>query len=220
MASHENNTTQVCYFCGVPATSEDHLPPSCIFPDPKPNNRISVPSCELHNSAQSKEDEYFRWFVATASGESQVAEALIKDKVVRQFRQKPKLLQAIMKHSRYAEIKTPSGLYLGKAPAFEFKRDRIQSVITRITKGFFCHFYGERLPDNYVIKDFLLNPQLDEVQKFLLLQIPLHEIGTGVFSFRFQSDISDPNFTAWLYMFYDRTLIATLTDKRLLGNGS
>jgi hypothetical protein len=209
-----------CYYCGAEAVSEDHLPPSCIFPDPKPSNRISVPSCKKHNSSQSKEDEYFRWFVASASGESPVAEALIRDKVVRQFQKKPKLLRAILKHSGYVDVKTPSGIYVGKEPAFQFQRDRIQSVITRITKGFFYHFYGRRLPDNYFVNDFMLNPQLDDVQKYLLTQIPLHEIGTDVFSFRFESDHTDPNFTAWFYMFYDKTLIATFTYKRPVGNSS
>ncbi|MGA2624768.1 MAG: hypothetical protein ABSF91_12990 [Bacteroidota bacterium] len=210
----------LCYYCGEQATSEDHLPPSCIFPDPRPTNRISVPSCEQHNSAQSKEDEYFRWFVATASAESPIAEALIKDKVVRQFQKRPKLLRAILKRSGWIDIHTPSGIYLGKAPAFEFKRDRIQSVITRITKGFFYHFYGKHLPDNYAVWDFLLNPQLNEEQKSVLFHTPLHEIGGETFRFRFSRDNDDPYFTAWLYMFYDRTLITTITDKRPLGNGS
>lgn len=209
-----------CYYCGIPAVSEDHLPPSCIFPDPKPTDRISVPSCRQHNSAQSKEDEYFRWFIATVSGESPIAEALIKDKVVRQFRKKPKLLRTILKHRGYVDVKTPSGIYLGKKPAFIYKRDRIQSVITRITKGFFFHFYKERLPENYVVEDFQLNPRLDEVQEFLLSKIPLYEIGNGVFSFKFQRDTDDPYFTAWLYMFYDRTLIATYTDKSTFGMAS
>ncbi|MBI4549077.1 MAG: hypothetical protein HY707_13925 [Ignavibacteriae bacterium] len=219
MPAQKNDSTKICYYCGAPAASQDHLPPSCIFPDPKPSNRISVPSCDQHNSAQSREDEYFRWFVATASGESPIAEALIKDKVVRQFQERPKLLRAILKHSGWIDVHTPSGIYVGKTPLFEYDRPRVQSVITRITKGFFYHFYGERLPDNYVVWDFLLNPQLDEEQKSILFQTPLHEIGGEVFSFRFQRDLDDPYFTAWLYMFYDQTLIATLTEKRPLGNG-
>jgi len=203
-----------CYYCGLPADSKDHLPPSCIFPDPKPTNLIHVPSCHNHNSAQSKEDEYFRWFVATASGESPIAEALIKDKVVRQFKERPKLLRTILQHSGYVDAETHSGIYLGKRPAFKFERNRIQSVITRITKGFFYHFYKQRLPDNYAVYDFWLNPPIDDVQDFIVSRIPLNEIGKGVFSFRFEQDVDDPYFTAWLYMFYDRTLITTFTDRQ------
>lgn len=210
----------LCYYCGAPSTSKDHLPPSCIFPDPKPSNRISVPSCDQHNSVQSKDDEYFRWFITTASGTNPVARAHIEDKVVRQFKKRPKLLRAILKRSGYIDVQSPAGIFLGKKPVFEFQRDRIQSVISRITRGFFFHFFGERLPDDYIVKEFMLNPILDEVQKILLSQIPLNEIGNGVFSFRYQRDISDPYFTAWLYRFYDCTLITTLTDKRVIGNGS
>lgn len=211
---------QSCYFCGAPAVSSDHLPPSGIFDKPKPGNRIEVPSCDIHNSQQSMDDEYFRWFVATASAENPKAEALIKGKVVSQFNQRPKLLQTIMKHSRIIDLKTPSGIYLGKSPAFEYRRDRIQNVITRMTKGFFLHFYNERLPDNYSVENYLLNPKLDDVQKYLLLKLPIHEIGGDVFSFRFERDHSDKYFSVWFFMFFDKTLIVSLTKEARLTSHS
>ena len=51
--------------CSQIATSKEHVPPVCLFPEEKDiktsifrNNLITVPSCELHNSKKSKDDEF------------------------------------------------------------------------------------------------------------------------------------------------------------------
>ena len=57
-----------CYWCGVDATSKEHVPPKCLFPEDKDiqkiahdtfrKNLITVPSCDAHNLEKSHEDEY------------------------------------------------------------------------------------------------------------------------------------------------------------------
>ena len=56
---------QRCYICGAPATSKEHVPPQCLFPEKKDigtekfrKDLITVPSCELHNTNKSKDDEF------------------------------------------------------------------------------------------------------------------------------------------------------------------
>lgn len=51
--------------CDQPATSREHVPPACLFPEEKDirtslfrNNLITVPSCDLHNSKKSTDDEF------------------------------------------------------------------------------------------------------------------------------------------------------------------
>jgi hypothetical protein len=45
-----------CYFCGKIANSKEHLPPKQIFKGFR-LNRITVPSCDKHNTSKSGEDE-------------------------------------------------------------------------------------------------------------------------------------------------------------------
>lgn len=45
-----------CYFCGNDATSREHVPPKQMFRD-FPCDKITVPSCELHNTEKSNQDE-------------------------------------------------------------------------------------------------------------------------------------------------------------------
>ena len=49
-----------CVYCGErDATTEDHIPPKCLFGLPLPSTLIKVPSCFQCNST-SRDDEYFR----------------------------------------------------------------------------------------------------------------------------------------------------------------
>jgi len=56
---------ETCYMCEAPATSREHVPPLCIFPESKDlesgenlrKDLITVPSCDRHNSKKSKDDE-------------------------------------------------------------------------------------------------------------------------------------------------------------------
>ena len=55
-----------CYMCTSAATSVEHVPPRCLFPEQKDlpigvdlrKQLITVPSCDIHNSRKSKDDEY------------------------------------------------------------------------------------------------------------------------------------------------------------------
>lgn len=55
---------RVCYRCGATATSDEHVPPKCLFPEQKDikidlrKNLITVPSCDEHNSKKSDDDEF------------------------------------------------------------------------------------------------------------------------------------------------------------------
>src|SRR5438105_2116110 len=53
--------TPACVYCGErDATTEDHIPPRCLFGLPLPSTLIKVPSCFRCNNGASKDDEYFR----------------------------------------------------------------------------------------------------------------------------------------------------------------
>jgi hypothetical protein len=62
---HQVNSHQQCYRCDNLATSREHVPPKCIFPERKDtagqdfrDSLITVPSCDAHNSKKSADDEF------------------------------------------------------------------------------------------------------------------------------------------------------------------
>jgi hypothetical protein len=206
-----------CYFCGAAATSRDHLPPKTIFDDPKPTNLVTVQSCDLHNSQQSKDDEYFGVIVKTASAKNPVAEKLIFGGVVKRFLRRPKLLLSLLEKSRQVELRTPSGLIIGKAPAFEYDRSRISNVVTRMTRGFYFKFCGSRLPNNCSVKVFQINPKLPDTILGVMAAATIHVIVPHVFAYKFVQLPSDPYFSVWFFLFYDQTLIVSFTHKNTGG---
>jgi hypothetical protein len=222
MSLSVNNKTRrdICYFCGAPATSNDHLPPDNTFGDTKPLNLITVPSCDAHNNLQSIDDEYFGIIIKMASAKSPVAESMIKDKVARGFWRRPALLRSLLKKSRVVTLTTPAGLVVGTAPGIEVNQSRIATVLTRMTRGFFFKFCGQRLPDNYEVNVFPINPVLDDVAKYFLARVPLNDFAPGVFSFKYQQDNNDPFISVWFFMFYEKTLLVSLTIKQDPSNGS
>lgn len=77
------NKDEVCYWCGSLATSREHVPPKCLFPEEKDmkglfdksfrNNLITVPSCDKHNMKKSYEDEYLMACLSGVVGNNDVA---------------------------------------------------------------------------------------------------------------------------------------------------
>lgn len=74
---------ELCYWCGKPATSREHVPPKCLFPERKDlkgidendyrKNLITVPSCDIHNLRKSNDDEYLLVCLASRVGNNAAA---------------------------------------------------------------------------------------------------------------------------------------------------
>lgn len=203
-----------CYLCGEPATTREHIPPKSIFPGPRPLDLITVPACESCNRTASKDDEYFRWLVATAAADEPTAQAVVETKVLPQFRRRPALLQEIMKNAVWrAEVRSPGGIILGYKPGFRIDRPRVQRVVNRVVRGLFLRHAGRRLPSGYDVRRFVMNPRLNEEFKNQIVALPLRGTRDEVFEYRFSAAVEDPDTTIWFLMFYKRLLFMTMTER-------
>lgn len=80
-----------CYLCDTPATSKEHVPPLCLFPEQKDleagldlrKNLITVPSCETHNQKKSGDDEYLLYALTMNIVNNETAMTQIQRKIVR-----------------------------------------------------------------------------------------------------------------------------------------
>lgn len=95
---------EYCYWCGKPATSKEHVPPKCLFPERKDmenvfdesfrNDLITVPSCDKHNIKKSNDDEYLMACIAGRVGNNSVAFVHNSTKIKRAIDRNPHLLKA------------------------------------------------------------------------------------------------------------------------------
>lgn len=147
--------SETCYMCDARATSREHAPPSCLFPEEKligrnlRRNLITVPSCDLHNSVKSEDDEFLRAALCLSAADvSYVARQNFCGKVLRGARRAPTKYGAF---APKANVLVP----IGKS-AFKADRERFDRCVASIASAIFFHTFGTRWRHSFAIA----SPQL------------------------------------------------------------
>jgi len=209
------NSKSKCYFCGGLTSSRDHVPPKCIFPEPRTPDLITVPSCDKHNMEYSKDDEYFQWFITTASSYSSSAMKIIDKKVVKAFRRNPAYYRKIMSNLIKVDIVTKSGLYIKTTNAFKYDTNRIKQIVEKIIRGLYYHEkkYETIFPKDYHVRKFyLMYPPMDKDFVNMIESSPGQLIANGDFWYKYRY-VTEANYLmSWFLMFYHKTLIMAITD--------
>jgi hypothetical protein len=202
-----------CVFCDGIATTRDHVPPKCMFPNPRPLNSVRVPACNACNGGTKLEDEYFRLVVASATSGSAEALALLKSKIGPKMQTRPALVRRLVKSTVPTDIHSPSGLYIGRRPAFHVDRKRLQIVINKIVRGLFYHETTSRLSLDARVADYMYNPQLVGGFRDAICSLKIQDIGDGrTFSYRYVVSEESPEVSFWFMMFYSQVLFLTQTQ--------
>jgi hypothetical protein len=99
-----------CYRCGALPSSREHVPPKCLFPefsDCGEHHRkdlITVPSCEVHNTAKSTDDEFLMVSLAGIIGNNSIGYMHKFGKVDRALRRRAcKLLEKVLINRKTVE---------------------------------------------------------------------------------------------------------------------
>ncbi len=155
---------KTCYICNNEATSSEHVPPKCLFPEIKDTkginfkkNLITVPSCDLHNSKKSDDDEFL---MLSLSG-------LIKNNIVGSFHQLTKanrslkrknvnfLSKQILRNHKYGKIPTTDGKYRLVSIGYP-NVERLYKCLEHIAYGLYFHQFKEKFEGEVkVIMEFI-----------------------------------------------------------------
>lgn len=138
--------------CEREATSREHVPPLCLFPEIKDTkgidfrkDLITVPSCDLHNSKKSDDDEFLMLSLSGLLKNNPVGSFHQLTKANRALRRKNKdfIEKEILRNHRYGKIPTTDGKFrivsLGN-PNIE----RLSNCLKHIAYGLFYHEFKER----------------------------------------------------------------------------
>lgn len=137
--------SNTCYMCENPATSKEHIPPKCLFPEAKDlpgtdyrKNLISVPSCDVHNSHKSKDDEYLFFVLIAHFNNNPVAEKQFRTKILRALKRSPALLKIYKQ-------KTQDVLLDGEPTmAFQFSQERVDKELSQMIRGLYFNATGNK----------------------------------------------------------------------------
>ncbi|MBP4138693.1 hypothetical protein [Flavobacterium geliluteum] len=141
-----------CYKCGNIATTREHVPPICLFPEAKDvlglnfrKDLITVPSCDEHNSNKSHDDEFLMVSIAGIVGNNLVGYLQTQTKVDRAIRRKSKdfLNKEIIKNYKHQTLKSKNGK---KYPVLygNPNYNRLLNCFEHISYGVYFHEFGER----------------------------------------------------------------------------
>lgn len=153
-----------CFACSNGATTREHVPPLCMFPETKDTdgsqdfrrNLITVPACARHNLAKSGDDAYFLWVLSTNLPANSVARQQVSTKLARAHIRRPALGQAILSDTKDAiVVDSHSGT---RHDAVEVPLDgaRFKEVLDLVALGLYRHHFRERWPGSLrVHPDFI-----------------------------------------------------------------
>ncbi len=130
-----------CYMCDAPATSREHVPPKCIFPDAAEfrKNLITVPSCDEHNLRKSMDDELLRQIIACAPGNNDLCLSVVEGGVIPALERRPHIVDTFLPNLRRVQL----GDY--ESASYKIPFPRFKSCIGAIVRGLFYADTGEKL---------------------------------------------------------------------------
>jgi len=135
---------QICIYCGKKiATEKDHIPPRNLFPKPRPDNLITVPSCSGCNREYGKDDERVRNLI-TSLYDTESHPAIIDQigpKRGRSFQRPEGItnLRHFLKSLKPVEAYTKGGIYIGDSVAIDMDQPVMNRFFERMVRGLLYH---------------------------------------------------------------------------------
>jgi hypothetical protein len=167
-----------CYMCDNDATSREHIPPLCLFPEAKDTNGINfrkslitVPSCEIHNSKKSDDDEFLMFSLSGLMKNNIVGNIHHITKVNRALRRKNKdfLTKEILRNHRFARIRSTENNFRLISIGYP-NLERLSNCLRHIAYGLFYHEFDYKFDGEItMILEFLESTDINMItfKKFL-----------------------------------------------------
>lgn len=199
-------TSLTCYMCSAPRTSVEHVPPRGLFPKardlpPGVNLRkqlITVPSCEVHNTEKSADDEYLMYALVLGIQNNVTASSHIRSKITRAFTANPAVPRLITQYQQSVRVEDTSTGEVEDTLALRINAHRVHQALDHIGRALYFHHFGDKwTADIQVIPLFLLALDGESPHKFndtlfsmgeaveaLLSDQPAHGHNPEVFSYK------------------------------------
>lgn len=141
-------TQEKCYMCENTATSIEHVPPKCLFPEIKDSgknhrvNLITVPSCHEHNEQKSNNDEFLMVSIAGIIGNNSIGYQHYHGKIQRSLKRTSfKLLEKVFLKKKLFRFEAENNFLdiLWGTPDYQ----RLVACFAHIAHGIHRHHFKE-----------------------------------------------------------------------------
>lgn len=137
--------------CERVATTTEHAPPKCFFPEHKDvgrdlrKNLVSVPSCDEHNTAKSTDDQYAMACLVMHCDTTGVARDQFTTKIIRSLKRDLTLVGKVFHGSRPVTVDGQPTL------AVTVDRGRLDRVVACTVRALVFHHTGDKLIDDVAV---------------------------------------------------------------------
>lgn len=195
--------SQECVYCGVnPGTTNDHVPPNQMFPDPKPSNLITVPACPQCNGGFQKDEEYFRGLFALTGATIEQEAPEFWEKVCRGLERSPGLKKTINDSLRAGTMVNPDGVEVGRWMTIEDNIERIVNLIAKCVRGLYFFEMSTPMSPSVPITCHLSRDEVVDLGTLYRITRQGKRSWPGVFEYRYTIEGDDPTTSAWIFTFY------------------
>jgi len=162
-------TAKTCYLCDKIATSVEHVPPKCIFPEQKDNPNgvnlrsqlYTVPSCDEHNLKKSHDDEYFLYAIGICNQLNQIGRTQYKTKIRRAIKRNPSLLKRLSYSAVPVEVTDPHTLRQEESFAITLEPERFDNIIGQLSRAIYYYHYQDKWIGDVKYQAEFLSPTVD-----------------------------------------------------------
>jgi hypothetical protein len=202
-------TEQACAYCGATATTRDHVPTRKLFPEPRPSNLITVPSCARCNNLLSADEEYFvRVLLSVREADSPAAHEARRQHFAKlRTPRRRRMSEYMLSTARPVALRTPAGIFLGTGYTFELDSHRFTRVVDKIMRGLWYVAFGERA-DDAPLATVQLNPEPDALLTGVVQNGARARVG-DVFAFSIARWAGPPTAGVCVMQFYGGTVVAS-----------
>lgn len=145
-------TSKTCYFCERKATSVEHVPPKCIFPEQKDlpsginlrKQLYTVPSCDEHNLKKSHDDEYLLYALGISNQINLIGRNQYKSKIRRAIKRNSSLLKRLLYKAVPVTVTDPHTLKQEQSFGFKLEEERFDNIIGQLSRAIYFHHYTDK----------------------------------------------------------------------------
>ena len=138
-----------CYMCDATATSVEHVPPRCLFPEQKDlpsgvdlrKKLITVPSCEVHNTSKSKDDEYLLYALSMNIPNDPTASNHFLTKILRAIQRRPSVIRKFTEKQIPVKVEDTQTGEIHETLALQVDRQRLENALMMIGRALYFHHF-------------------------------------------------------------------------------
>ena len=205
---------KLCVYCQSQfATTDDHVPPAMLFPEPQPSDLITVPACGICNAGFQKDEEFLRGLSRYLQQSPSEATSQLWSKIDRMLARSPGLNSVIGDSIESTNLLAPNGSHVGQHLTVEKNWQRVIAVMGKIVRGLYFFEFGEVLPlyahincPDYHTADFNLSELYGRTKDG-------KRSWPRIFEYKFSRKEDEYEESVWLLRFYDSHLYIVFTSR-------